>query len=91
MDNMTNGPARLKSLKRILCLVPSVLAWFGPLPAIMAQDWRYDTIVEPLPRPAWIEKVVLISESPWADASPTQPGRRLPEPAMVYCANRRLR
>ena len=67
MYNMTSG-ACPKSLTRILCLVFTALSWFGPLPAILAQDWRYDTIVEPLPRPAWIEKVVLISESPWASA-----------------------
>jgi hypothetical protein len=67
MDIMTNGAVRFKSLKRMLGLVSTVLSWFGPLPAVVAQDWRYDTIVESLPRPAWIEKVVLISESPWTN------------------------
>jgi hypothetical protein len=65
MNSTTGSVAHLKNLNRMLCLIPTVLCWLGALPAIMAQDWRYDAIVEPLPRPAWIEKVVLISESLW--------------------------
>jgi hypothetical protein len=65
MANMTNGDVGLNSGKRMLCLVSIVLCWFLP-PEIRAQDWRYDTFVEPLPRPPWLEKVVVICESPWA-------------------------
>ncbi len=71
MNSMIHGAAQLEFLRRMLCLVPTVLFWFGPLPAIMAQGSRYDTIVEPLPRPSWIEKVVLISESPWTSGERT--------------------
>lgn len=31
-------------------------------------SWHYDTAVEPSVRPAWMEKVVLICESPWTDS-----------------------
>jgi hypothetical protein len=45
---------------------------FLPAPAAVSAapaKWSYDTVVEPTPRPAWMEKVVMICESPWADAN----------------------
>jgi Glycosyl hydrolase-like 10/Beta-galactosidase trimerisation domain len=72
MDHRTDGthrcPSRHKSLTHTLWFVSIVLFWCQSSPAILADDWRYDTLVEPLPRPAWIEKVALLCESPWANS-----------------------
>jgi hypothetical protein len=40
--------------------------------------WSYDTVVDPAPRPAWMERVVLICESPW-----TGPDRRSLKPSVA--------
>ena len=66
---MINQASRGLPLAVVLALLAAVL----PNPPSAAADdagaaWNYDTPVRPSPRPAWMEKVVLISESPWAEA-----------------------
>jgi hypothetical protein len=57
----------MDSMARRISLGAWMMALALPV-AAHAAPWSYDTVVQPLPRPAWMEKVVLICESPWADA-----------------------
>ena len=58
----------------LLAIVWALLAAVNAAPCLAAPDaadtaWHYDTPVEPSTRPAWMEKVVMLSESPWADSA----------------------
>ncbi len=49
-----------------------MLCSFCVYPTIRAgaqTEWTYDTPIEAASRPAWMERVVMICESPWADGS----------------------
>jgi hypothetical protein len=67
-DYVTGVALRIKALKQTIGFVSVFLFAVGSASTVLAQDWGYDTLVEPLPRPAWIEKVVVICEVPWADS-----------------------
>ena len=52
--------------KYLLNLVSTLILLAAPAQA-GAEAWSYDTVVPPVNRPAWLEKVVMICEAPWAD------------------------
>jgi Glycosyl hydrolase-like 10/Beta-galactosidase trimerisation domain len=66
-DHVTDVASRIKSLKRMLGFMSALLVGLGFPPTIKAHDWGYDTLVEPLPRPAWLEKVAVLCEIPWTN------------------------
>lgn len=53
----------------LVCASISMLPSISKAQTNSVDGWMYDTVVQPLPAPAWMDKVVMICDTPWVDQS----------------------